>query len=416
MTRERSERVDACLAAFRFHPTYAGPAIRFKRYAPGLRERGIDLRVFSAHLEAEESAGETSLSDGDLLSPDVVQGIPVQRVHLSDAGSKLQLYRYYRALSRHLRATEPLPDVVQLLSLTPWASPWFRRIRRMGVPLVYTSTMMPTPGLAWYKRRLDRIPLRWLDCVVVSTGVMRDAMSSPASDLRVEVIPNGLDLDRFRPPASEQERLALRGKLGLEVDAEVVLFLGGVLSRRKGIDVLAEAWGRIAAARPGARLVLVGPQVVELRDVGPQSAFLGGVRRSLSSAPGGLERVTFTGSVANVEDYLRAADVFVFPSRKEGMPNAVPEAFGCGLASVLTPFEGLPSEFGRPADQYVLSRRTPEDLSNSVTELLASPERREQLGRSARAWVEEHLGLDRSLDRYADLYLELTERARARSR
>ncbi|MDP2480423.1 MAG: glycosyltransferase, partial [Candidatus Palauibacterales bacterium] len=95
---------------------------------------------------------------------------------------------------------------------------------------------------------------------------------------------------------------------------------------------------------------------------------------------------------------------------------AVPEAFGCGLASVMTPFEGLPQEFGRPGREYVLSPRTPEDLSGSVVALLESPERRGELGASARAWVEANLGVDRSLDRYADLYRELTERAQARSR
>ena len=416
MSEERLSGVDVLLAAFRFHPVYAGPAIRFKRYAPGLRDRGIDLGVFSAHLEDDDTVGSGSWSDGDLLDVDSVDGIPVQRVHVTDAGPKRQLVRYYRSLARHLEASAPRPDVVQLLTLTPWASPWYRNIRRMGLPLVYTSTMMPTPGLAWYKRRFDRIPLRWLDCVVVSTGVMRDAIGTPGARVRVEVIPNGLDLDRFRPPESADERRVERRRLGLDPAAELVLFLGGVLNHRKGVDVLAEAWGRIAEARPAARLVLVGPHADELRPAGPQAAFLDRVRRDLSSAPGGLERVVFTGPVDNVQDYLRAADVFVFPSRKEGMPNAVPEAFGCGLASVLTPFEGLPQEFGRPGREYVLSPRTPEDLSGSVVALLESPERRGELGASARAWVEANLGVDRSLDRYADLYRELTERAQARSR
>lgn len=408
--------VDVLLAAFRFHPVYAGPAIRFKRYVPGLRERGVNLRVFSAHLEDDERIGGGSIEDGQLLHPDNVDGISVQRVHVGDARPKRQLFRYYRALARYVGASEQRPEVVQLLTLTPWASFWYREIRRMGVPLVYTSTMMPTPGLAWYKRRFDRIPLRWLDCVVVSTGIMRDAMGKVPARLRVDVIPNGLDLDRFRPVESTGQRETTRRRLGLESCSELVLFLGGVLNHRKGVDVLAEAWRRIAIERPEARLVLVGPHADELKPAGPQATFLEGVRRSLASAPGGLDRVVFTGPVDNVQDYLRAADVFVFPSRKEGMPNAVPEAFGCGLASVLTPFEGLPEEFGRPGEEYLLSPRTPGDLSEAVIGLLESPQRQRALGAAARAWVEANLGLDRSLDQYADLYRDLSERSKARSR
>lgn len=407
-----SRRLDVCLVAYRFHPVYAGPAVRFKRYAPGLRERGVDLRVFSAELEGDVGDSE---GNAELLTRTSVDGIPVQRVRLPRASSKRTLRAYHEALARHLEISGRLPDVVQLLTLTPWASLSYRKMRRMRIPLVYTATMMPTPGLAWYKRRFDRIPLRWVDRVVVSTGIMQRSMGGHRPGLHVDVIPNGVDLARFSPLVSEDGRRALRLKLGLDARAEVVLFVGGFLSRRKGIDVLAEAWIRVASVRPRARLVLVGPHINELRPQGPQSSFLASVQQALASAPGGLDRVEFTGRVTNVEDYMRAADLFVFPSRKEGMPNVVPEAFGCAIASVLTPFEGLPDEFGRAGEQYMLSRRSPEDLAEAIICLLESPERRAALGGSARRWVEEHLNVERSLDLYAELYRELSERARTRT-
>jgi glycosyltransferase involved in cell wall biosynthesis len=122
--------------------------------------------------------------------------------------------------------------------------------------------------------------------------------------------------------------------------------------------------------------------------------------------------VTFTGAVDNVEAYLQTADVFVFPSRKEGMPNVVPEAFACGLASILTPFKGLPDEFGRPGEQYVLVERNAEALATAINAILDDPERRRQLGRRGRKWVEEHLDVEISLDRYADLYYELANDSR----
>jgi glycosyltransferase involved in cell wall biosynthesis len=398
------------LAAFRFHPVYAGPAIRFKRYAPGLRSRGVKLSVFSADIEGTTRPSELGHRHGDWLQPDQVDGIPVQRVRVSRGSSKRQLFTYYHALARYCVQPDVRPDVVQLLTLSPWSSLWYHRIRRMGIPMVYTATMMPTPGLAWHKRRLDRIPVRFLDCMVVSTSVMRDRMTGSESRVRVEVIPNGVDLERFRPLGSVGEGRALRRSLNLDAESEIVTFVGGVLNRRKGMDVLARAWQRIAATRPAARLVLVGTEV-DLFRPGQQAEYLEGVRRSLAGAPGGLERVTFTGPVDNVHEYLQATDVFVFPSRKEGMPNVVPEAFASGIASVLTPFEGLPAEFGRPGGEYVLSRRVPDDLADSVISLLASPGRRVALGRSARAWVECNLDVEDSLDRYAELYRDLDARA-----
>ena len=89
------------------------------------------------------------------------------------------------------------------------------------------------------------------------------------------------------------------------------------------------------------------------------------------------------------------------------MPNAVLEAFACGVPSVLTPFIGLPAEFGRPGEQYVLTDRQPAALSDAIAGLLGDSERRRQLGKCARGWVEERMGVDASLDQYAELYREL---------
>src|SRR5690606_20193071 len=108
------------------------------------------------------------------------------------------------------------------------------------------------------------------------------------------------------------------------------------------------------------------------------------------------------------------ADVFVFPSRREGMPNTVLEALGCGVPSVLTPFIGLPEEFGRPGTEYLLSERTAEGLATAVTRILESPALRDELSAAGRRWVEESLGVETSLDRYAALYRELARKAAAR--
>jgi glycosyltransferase involved in cell wall biosynthesis len=123
------------------------------------------------------------------------------------------------------------------------------------------------------------------------------------------------------------------------------------------------------------------------------------------------DRVIFTGPVSNVEDYLRAADLFVFPSRREGMPNVVPEAMACALPVVSTPFIGLPAEFGDPGTHYVLSSWDPVELAGDVGRLLVNADKRYILGRNARYWVEQNLDVNQSLDRYTALYGELADRS-----
>ena len=363
--------------------------------------------------EAIGGPPEDTLRNGALLPVEYVDGIPVQRVQVPQE-SKLRKYlTYTHALFDYCRQPANRPDLIQFLTLSLWSVPWLFTLRRLHIPFVFTHTMLGRMSTRVWKRSLQRLywppPFQLVDCVVVSSGVMRDALRDIGVTTRIEVIPNGVDLNRFQPVASPRARNTLRRQLGLNPTAELILFVGTVVPR-KGVDVLVEAWNLLGQNRPRAQLVLVGPSYDETLQGLSESDFQARIKATLASS-GAQDRVIFTGTVNNVEAYFQAADVFVFPSRREGMPNVVPEAFGCGVPSILTPFIGLPDEFGRPGEQYVLVERTPEALATAIAALLDDPERRQQLGRQARKWAEEQMDVERSLDRYAALYRELVDRA-----
>jgi glycosyltransferase involved in cell wall biosynthesis len=402
--------LDVCLGTLVFHPQYAGPAERFKRYAPGLRGLGIQLSVFSGLWDDAAGLGDGAAGHDRNAPLHVVDGIPIHGMPLSSGASERSIGAHALGLARFCRRNLETVGLVQLLNLSPWSIPGLIRLRRAGIPIVFTHTMLAPPPvtlLQRMQRRYARLPYRFLDCVVASSGVMRDALRSAGVRGRIEVIPNGVDLDRFRP-LPEQERPALRQRLGLDPESEVILFLGGFLSERKGVDVLAAAWRLIARTRPRAHLIMVGPHIDVVRAQESRKAFVRGVKESLAES-GAEDRVQLTGKVDNVEAYLQAADVFVFPSRREGMPNVVAEAFAAGAPTVMTPFIGLPEEFGRPGTEYLLVDRTPAALATAISELLDDPGRRAELARAARQWVEDELALERSLQLYATLYRELAQ-------
>ncbi len=411
----QSRDVNLLLAAPRFYPVYAGPAVRFQRYAPGLAKRGVKMRVISGAwdgTDSEASQEERDACRNGLLPLADVHGIPVQRVSIPERRTTGARQAFFdRALARYVVRNPIRPDVVQLLALSSPSLPSLVRLRMAGIPLVYTFTMMRDPSVAWIKNRYWLLPFRLMNCIVVSSGVMKAHLREFGIRSRVEVIPNGLDLERFRPVRSSEERAAIRIALGFDPKAELIVFLGGYLEHRKGVDVLLDAWYRIARKRPHARLVVVGPRLNKLGARQRQKKYVRDLLQTLKQS-GTEDRVTFTGAVQDVERYLQAADVFVFPSRREGMPNVVPEAFGCGVPSILAPFIGLPAEFGRPGKEFDLAERTPDAFAAAINRMLDDPARRRQFGERAREWVERELGLDASLDRYAALYRELAKRHR----
>ena len=396
--------VAVTLGTMRFPPGYAGPALRFQRYHPRFVRRGIDMDVCA--LGAAPEARTTRTHAGIPAIEEDVGGIRVERLQmpLSKAAHSMH-HRYARGLAAFVAHRRPA--VVQLLQLSPWGLWGLAALRRLGVPVVFTETMMPDEVLQRPIRGAHwRFPFKLLDRVVVSSSAMRDAMRESGVGTPIDIIPNGVDLDRFHP-LDDDARDRTAAELGLAPGSPVVVFIGGYISHRKGVDVLAEAWPRIEGRYPDAQLVMVGPDDVAATEApGTGSAFIEAIKERL--APGIAEgRVRFTGSVDNVEHYLQVADVFVFPSRKEGMPNVIPEGCACATPIVLTAFEGLSAEMGRPGETFELVDRVPDALAGAVLDLLANPGRRKELGASARKWVEGNMDVERSVDAYAELYRSL---------
>ncbi len=85
-------RINLCLASPLFYPTYGGSQLRFLRYLPGLKARGIDVRVVSGTPSAEDVTQGNSAGDwsrypaGTILPEEIVNGAPLMRVRLPDSG------------------------------------------------------------------------------------------------------------------------------------------------------------------------------------------------------------------------------------------------------------------------------------------------------------------------------------------
>ncbi len=402
--------VAVCLAAESFFPVYAGPAVRFTRYLPGLAARGVQVRVFTAtpnSVKARMSGIEVDWEEarlGELLPPRSVHGVEVVRVRVPDEGALFRSALFSHRLADACIRTSTRPELVQLLSLPPAAIPALVRLRRAGIPTVFTKTMVAGANGGRVKRGLARrqrsIRFGLVSCVVVSSDAMAERLAEIGVRTRVEVIPNGVDTERFRPVTNMAELAAIRRRLGISEGVPVLLFVGPV-SPRKRVDLLLEAWCRLAPAYQDLQLLIVGPR----RDAAdPAHAAFSDRLENLRQRSGAPERVHYVGLVENVEDYMRCADIFAFTSEREGMPNVIGEAMACGLPVVSTPFAGFPAEFGRAGREYRIAGFDPEALAAELRSLLDDGMARDRLGKAGRHWVESRLSVERSLDRYAELY------------
>ena len=407
------------LASAHFFPTHGGAQLRYLRYIPGLRQRGIHTSVLcgTPKSKKDERANgnnrDLPFRDHEFLSDEIPDKLPIHRVKLPDSPGWRRSITFNQAILRYCTQPRYRPDIIQLVSsLKPGSIFWMHRLRKLGAAMVYAYTLpmqLPSNSLKRFIRRLTLQQLyNSMDCIIVNSTQMQEQMSHLGIKVRLEFIPNGVDLQRFRPPSSAEERRSGRESLGIEPNQLVITTVGAV-HPRKGTDLLLEGWVNLAKRFANARLFVVGlrkdltyPNLRQFRQR----------LQELIAQSGAPERVHFTGLIRNVEDYLRASDVFAFPSAREGMPNVVLEAMASGLPVVLTPFDGLSAELGRAGEEYLLVERRVDALVKAISGLLENLQLRENYGKKARNWVQKHLDIERTLDRYAHLYHELANELR----
>ena len=201
----------------------------------------------------------------------------------------------------------------------------------------------------------------------------------------VSVIPNGVDLDRFRPPEAEDRREA-RGAFHLDDEHRVAVFVGHEFDR-KGLPIVIEAM----ASAPTVLLLVVGGDPRLLQQA-----------RAAAARHGVTERVLFVGRRGDVATILRAADFFVLPSYYESSGLVYLEALASGLPVIATPV-GVAAEVVRDGENGFLVGHDPHEIAERLEQLAA--EDLEPWRRRARASVEGYTWAE-----VARRYLELAER------
>lgn len=236
---------------------------------------------------------------------------------------------------------------------------------------------------------------RWTDplvhrIVANSEAVRRFTLQAERlAPSRVVTIPNGVDLARF----AGGDGAAARARLGLAPDDLVVVSVG-TIKPVKGQDVLLRALAPLFAGEPRLRWVAAGALAP-----GSGEAFAAEVaRRGLG------QRVLLPGAVDDVPGLLQAADLFVLPSRSEGMSNALLEAMAAARAIVATDVGGNAECLDGGAAGRLVPPGDDAALGRAIAALLPDPAARARLGALARARAAAEYSLDALLSRTEALY------------
>ena len=246
----------------------------------------------------------------------------------------------------------------------------------------------------WPKVMFRRLLLRWVDFVVSTSDVCRQdfiQLYSVPSE-KTETIYTGVNVEPYR--RSGAASVALRRSLGFNRDTMVLITVGS-LSPEKGH---ADLFPMLADLRRGglpAHLLVVGE--------GP----LRGTLATQANGEGVGEAVHFLGHRRDVPQLLGAADLFVLPSRSEGMGAVLIEAGLAGLATVAYSVGGVLEVIQDQVTGLLVPPLDRRRLGEAVLSLLRDSQRRSAIAEAARQYCMEQFNLEEIAQQYEKVFLRV---------
>ena len=325
--------------------------------------------------------------------------VPILDLHKKD-GHDLPLYGRLWAAFRHLR-----PAIVHTRNLVALEAqlPALAAGVRGRVHGEHGWDVQDLDGSnrrhLWLRRVVGPIVQRFIPLSAHSERYLLEQVGVPAG--KITRIVNGVDAERFHPAGhalpgdTTSPRTAPLPDAGFPPDALVV---GTVLRMETVKDPMNLARAFVAALkrrpdlRPRLRLAMVGSGRLHedvrayLRDAGAEP---------LAWLPGHRD---------DTPEVLRALDLFVLPSRAEGISNTVLEAMATGLPVIATRVGGNPDLVVEGETGTLVPAENPEALADAILTYAADPALRQRQGARARQLVEERYTLDRMVQQYMDVY------------
>jgi glycosyltransferase involved in cell wall biosynthesis len=369
------------LLSEKYTPDIGGLAISTERLARLLASAGHNIRVFAPTLNLPPSEKRTLPSGG----------VSVMRFGAHKRADDTLVDWFELIVDEHKR--EPF-DILHAYFLPQAGFVAAYAGKYLNIPSVASIRGNDIERAAFDPSRFSHVMYALQNASAVTTNASELAKKAKALlDREILIIPNGIDTDCFKPLPKNK---TLAESLGLG-NLPVIGFVGE-LREKKGIRALLTGYTQVAKTRP-ASLLIVG----EVRE-GEDKKIFDEFKITNPQLP-----ITITGAVPHKDmpAYYSLMDVFVHPSLRDGMPNAVLEAMACEKAVIATPAGGTKDVLENGKNGVIVNINDANALARRMRELLDDPEKRAALGKSARELISVKFTEEKELEANLEVYRKL---------
>ncbi len=387
------------LLSEKYTPDIGGLAISTGRLGHLLASAGCEVRVFAPSPNLPASAKQTLNSNG----------VSVTRFGAHKRVDDTLVDWFELIVDEHKR--DPF-DVLHAYFLPQAGFVAAYAGKYLHVPSVVSIRGNDIERAAFDPSKFPHVMYALQNASAVTTNASELAKKAKAFvEREIILIPNGIDIDCFKP-MERNERLAEALGLTLEsnsllldnaqqaarLQSTEVIGFAGELREKKGLKTLLSAYAQVSKKYP-ATLLIVG----EVRS-GPDKQVFDDFKLRNPNL-----QILVTSAIAHKDmpAYYSLMDVFVHPSLRDGMPNALLEAMACGKAVITTAVGGAIDVVEEGKNGILVNVNDAGALADTICELLDKPEKRKELGKVARATIASKFTLEKELEANLGVYRKL---------
>lgn len=288
-------------------------------------------------------------------------------------------------------------------------------LHRFGKKVVFTMSLMgddnPSAIMQQPRGWLQVSLLRHFDGGIgLSTAMVEDASKHGIKN--VICLPNFLtypQLERNFPSSIlEQNKTVFRNQIEISKNAKILLFIGSII-HRKGVDLLVNVFVELSKKFNDLYLVLIGPNNIS-ESTGIDEDFVKNLRKIINENDL-TQQVIWLGMVRDrvkIVDLLHSADIFVFPTRNEGLGNVLIEAGAARLPVVTSFLSGITDEIVKEGvSGYLVEPERSDLFAEAIKKLLLDDDLRKKMGEAGRSIVLEKFGFAEYCQKLKEFYISI---------
>jgi len=368
----------------KYTPDIGGLAISSERLAKLLTSAGHEVRVFAPTLGLPPSEKRTLLSNG----------VNITRFGAHKRVDDTLVDWFELIVDEHKR--EPF-DVLHAYFLTQAGFVATYAGNYLNIPSVVSIRGNDIERAVFDPSKFSHVMYALQNASAVTTNASELAKKAKALiDREIFLIPNGIDVEQFKP-MKKNEALAGALEIGLDGRSPVIGFVGE-LREKKGLKSLLLVYAQVADER-SISLLIVG----EVRQGEDQKVF-----EEFKQANPDLN-IVVTGYIPHndLPAYYSLIDIFVHPSLRDGMPNAILEAMACEKPVIATSVGGVKDILQDGKNGFIVNVDDVNILAGKILDLLDNSDKRISAGKNARRLIQKQYLPEKELEANLEVYRKI---------